>query len=146
VTAFTVAHSITLAGTTLGWLSLPSAPVEASIALSIAFVAAEIIRARRGATSLTARWPWLASFAFGLLHGFSFASALREVGLPQDALPLALLFFNLGVEAGQLMFIAAVLAFMWLWRRLPLKAPSWAWAAPPYVAGIVACFWFVERT
>jgi hydrogenase/urease accessory protein HupE len=101
VTAFTVAHSLTLAGTTFGWIKLASAPVEATIALSIMFVAVEIMRVRAGRDSLTARLPWLASFAFGLLHGFGFAGALREIGMPEDAAPLALLFFNLGVEAGQ---------------------------------------------
>ncbi len=90
VTAFTLAHSLTLAGTTLGWLRLASAPVEACIALSIAFIAAEIIQARAGRIGVTQRWPWLASFAFGLLHGFGFAAALREIGLPDDAVPLAL--------------------------------------------------------
>ena len=158
ITAFTVAHSITLAGTTFGWLHLSSAPVEAAIALSIAFVAAEIIRARDGKASLTQRWPWIASFAFGLLHGFGFASALREIGIPDGAVPLALLFFNLGVEAGQILFVAAVLALMWTWRRFAPTPPVWArawarawtrvwtWRGPPYVAGILACFWFIERT
>jgi hydrogenase/urease accessory protein HupE len=146
ITAFTVAHSITLAGTTFGWLHLSSAPVEASIALSIAFVAAEIIRAREGKASVTQRWPWIASFSFGLLHGFGFASALRGIGIPDDAVPLALLFFNLGVEAGQILFVAAVLAVMWAWRRFAPKPPVWAWRAPPYLAGIVACFWFIERS
>lgn len=146
ITAFTVAHSITLAGTTFGWLHLSSAPVEASIALSIAFVAAEIIRSRDGKASVTQRWPWIASFSFGLLHGFGFASALREIGIPDDAVPLALLFFNLGVEAGQILFVVAVLAVMWAWRRFAPKPPVWAWRAPPYAAGVVACFWFIERT
>jgi hydrogenase/urease accessory protein HupE len=146
ITAFTVAHSITLAGTTFGWLHLSSAPVEASIALSIAFVAAEIIRTREGKGSVTQRWPWIASFSFGLLHGFGFASALREIGIPDDAVPLALLFFNLGVEAGQVMFVAAVLAGIWTWRRFAISLPAWSWRAPPYAAGIVAGFWFIERT
>ncbi len=146
VTAFTVAHSITLAAVTFGWLSLATAPVEACIALSIAFVAAEIVRAREGKSSATQRWPWIASFSFGLLHGFGFASALREIGLPESAAPLALFFFNLGVEAGQILFIAVVLAALFLWRRYASSPPRWAWRAPPYATGAVASFWFIERT
>ena len=109
VTAFTVAHSITLAAATLGLVHVPGPPVEAAIALSIVLVAVEIVNARRGMPSLTARWPWLVAFCFGLLHGFGFAGALAEVGLPHHAIPIALLFFNLGVEIGQLAFVAAVL-------------------------------------
>lgn len=146
VTAFTLAHSITLAGTTLGWMRLASAPVEACIALSIAFVAAELVRQRQGRTGAIQRWPWLASFSFGLLHGFGFASALREVGLPQDALPLALLFFNLGVELGQVLFIGVVLVITFAWRRLSPPTPLWMQRAPAYGAGIVAMFWFIERS
>jgi hydrogenase/urease accessory protein HupE len=146
ITAFTVAHSITLAATTLGWLRLASAPVEASIALSIAFIAAEIVKARQGRISTTQRWPWIASFGFGLLHGFGFAAALRDIGLPEDAVPLALLFFNLGVEAGQVLFLIAVLGLMFLWRRYAPRPPAWAWRAPTYIAGVAGCFWFIERT
>ena len=146
ITAFTVAHSITLAATTLGWIHLASVPVEACIALSIALVAAEIVRARRGAASTIGRWPWIASFAFGLLHGFGFAAALREIGLPDDAVPLALLCFNLGVEAGQILFVAAVLALWVCGKKYGPRPPAWGWRAPPYVAGIAATFWFVERT
>jgi hydrogenase/urease accessory protein HupE len=146
VTAFTIAHSLTLAGTTFGWVRLPIAPVEATIALSILFVAVEIMRVHAGQESLTARLPWLASFAFGLLHGFGFAGALREIGMPEDATPLALLFFNLGVEAGQLAFIAAVLASLWAYRRLAPAPPAWALRAPVYVIGAAAAFWFIERT
>jgi hydrogenase/urease accessory protein HupE len=146
VTAFTLAHSLTLAGTTLGWLRLPSVPVEACIALSIAFVAAEIIKAREGRIGATQRWPWLASFAFGLLHGFGFASALREIGLPDDAVPLALASFNVGVETGQILFIAVVLVVSLGWRAFAAPLPIWALRIPPYLAGTVACFWFIERT
>jgi hydrogenase/urease accessory protein HupE len=146
VTAFTVAHSLTLAGTTFGWVKLPIAPVEATIALSIMFVAVEITRVRAGQESLTARQPWLASFAFGLLHGFGFAGALREIGMPEDAAPLALLFFNLGVEAGQLAFIVAVLVSLWAYRRLAPAPPAWALRAPVYVIGAAAAYWFIERT
>lgn len=146
ITAFTLAHSITLAGTTIGWLHLASAPVEACIALSIAFIAAEIIKARGGRTGAIQRWPWLASFTFGLLHGFGFASALREIGLPDGAVPLALLFFNAGVEAGQVLFIVAVLTVRLGWRKYAPPPPAWAWRTPPYIAGTVACFWFIERS
>ncbi len=146
VTAFTLAHSLTLAGTTLGWISLPSGPVEATIALSIMFVAVEIMRVRAGRQSLTAMMPWLASFSFGLLHGFGFAGALREAGVPQDGVGTALLFFNLGVEAGQLIFIMAVLAFMIAWKRAKAPTPHWAWQAPVYFIGICSAYWFLERT
>jgi hydrogenase/urease accessory protein HupE len=109
ITAFTLAHSITLAGASLGYFSLPQRPVEATIALSIAFVASELIKQRPGERRLSESYPWVVAFAFGLLHGFGFASALKETGLPQSDVPLALLTFNLGVEAGQLLFVAAVL-------------------------------------
>jgi hydrogenase/urease accessory protein HupE len=146
ITAFTVAHSLTLAGTTLGWVKLSSSPVEATIALSIMFIAVEIMRVRAGRESLAANLPWLASFAFGLLHGFGFAGALREVGIPEDSVAVALLFFNLGVEAGQLAFVCATLLVLFVWRRALLPTPAWAWRAPVYVIGATAAFWFVERT
>src|SRR3979409_2323144 len=110
VTAFTIAHSITLAAATLDLVNVPGPPVEAAIALSIVLVAVEIGNARRGMPSLAARWPWVVAFCFGLLHGFGFAGALAQVGLPHHAIPIALLFFNLGVEIGQLVFVASVLA------------------------------------
>ena len=109
ITAFTLAHSLTLAAASLGFVSVPGPPVEATIALSIMFVAAEIVRARQGRPGLTQRYPWLVAFSFGLLHGLGFAGALAEVGLPPLSIPLALLFFNVGVEIGQLLFVAAVL-------------------------------------
>jgi hydrogenase/urease accessory protein HupE len=149
VTAFTVAHSITLAAATLGFVHVPQKPVEASIALSIVFVAAEIIRSRQGLLSLTEKAPWVVAFAFGLLHGFGFASALSEVGLPQNAIPVALLFFNVGVEVGQLLFIASVFAVTTLARqvagRIPLPRLAWAWRIPPYAIGSVAAFWVIQR-
>jgi hydrogenase/urease accessory protein HupE len=146
VTAFTLAHSITLAGTTLGWLHLATAPVEACIALSIALVAAEIVKAHRGSTTgFTQRWPWLAAFAFGLLHGFGFAAALRDIGLPDGAIPLALLFFNLGVEAGQILFVGIVMTVVFAWRRYAPAPSGWVRSAPAYFAGVIACFWFFER-
>ncbi len=145
VTAFTVAHSITLAATTFNGLHLATAPVEACIALSIAFIAAEILKTGSGKVGITRRWPWLASFGFGLLHGFGFAAALRDIGLPEAAIPLALLFFNAGVEAGQILFIAAVLSGICWWRRYAPQPASWLRHAPAYAAGVVACFWFWER-
>ena len=118
ITAFTVAHSITLALATLGVVHVPSAPVEAVIALSIVFVASEILRSRRGERGLTERAPWLVAGTFGLLHGFGFAGALSQVGLPANDIPLALLFFNLGVEAGQLAFVVVALGVIALLRRV----------------------------
>lgn len=145
ITAFTVAHSLTLAAATLGWVHVPSAPVEATIALSIVFLAGEILHARAGRPGLAQRRPWLVAFTFGLLHGLGFAGALAEVGLPPDAIPQALLFFNLGVEAGQLLFVAAVLAARAGLRRLRLPAPDAAWRAAAYGIGVVAAYWTIER-
>jgi hypothetical protein len=155
VTAFTIAHSITLAAATLGFVNVPGPPVEATIALSIVLVAVEILNARCGKPSLTARMPWLVAFSFGLLHGFGFAGALAEVGLPQHAIPLALLFFNIGVEIGQLVFVAAVLSVISLLRyaasRLLEPAPLQRAldrldVTVGYAIGIVAAYWLVERT
>ncbi len=146
ITAFTLAHSFTLAAATLGFVRVPGPPVEAIIALSIVFVAAEIIRSRQGNPGLTERAPWVVAFTFGLLHGLGFAGALSEVGLPQQAIPLALLFFNVGVELGQLAFIAVVLGFINLARQLPIAAPSWGWRVTPYAIGTVAVFWIIQRT
>jgi len=150
ITAFTVAHSITLAGATLGFVHIPGPPIEATIALSIAFVAAEIIHSRRGKTGLTERYPWVVAFTFGLLHGFGFAAALAEVGLPPQSIPIALLFFNVGVEIGQLLFIVFVFATIALarqvTRRINVPRPAWMWAAPPYVIGSLAAFWVIQRT
>lgn len=143
VTAFTLAHSVTLAGATLGWVEMPGPPVEAIIALSIVFIAMEIMHYRQGRPGITRQWPWLVAFIFGLLHGFGFAGALSEIGLPEHAIPLALLFFNLGVEAGQLLFIAAVLL---AWSLLKQFAwPRWVEAVPVYIIGSVAAFWTIER-
>lgn len=145
ITAFTVAHSVTLALATLGVVHVPGPPVEAIIALSIVFVASEIVRARRGAVGLAERWPWTVAFAFGLLHGLGFAGALSEVGLPQQAIPLALLFFNVGVEAGQLLFIAGVAAAWSLVRAARVRMPRAVELVPPYAIGSVAMFWAIER-
>jgi hydrogenase/urease accessory protein HupE len=145
VTSFTAAHSITLAAAALGVVHVPPAPVEAAIALSIAFVAAEILRARQGRASLASRAPWLVAFAFGLLHGFGFAGALSEIGMPMGHIPEALLFFNIGVEVGQLLFVAAVLALWKVVRLARAPLPRWAALAPPYLIGSLAMFWMFQR-
>ncbi len=149
MSAFTATHSLTLTGAALGWVHVPQAPVEACIALSILFVASESVRVHQGRESLTQRWPWVVSFTFGLLHGFGFAGALSEVGLPQKAIPVALLFFNIGVEVGQLMFIAGVFLVIAFGRevmkRTNQRVPLWAWRVPIYAIGTVAAFWFVQR-
>src|SRR6476620_866602 len=149
MSAFTATHSLTLTAAALGWVHVPQPPVEACIALSILFVAREIVQARRGRAGLTARWPWAVSFIFGLMHGFGFAGALAEVGLPQSSIPTALLFFNVGVEIGQLLFVGAVLAVIAVGsraaQRLRLPHPAWLWRVAPYAIGGLASFWFVER-
>jgi hydrogenase/urease accessory protein HupE len=149
ITAFTVAHSLTLVAATLGWVHVPGPPVEAAIALSIMFVAAEFVHSRQGMNGLTERFPWIVAFTFGLLHGFGFASALSQVGLPQTAIPVALLFFNVGVEIGQLLFIAFVFAVIALarqvLRRFAMPQPAWTWRVPPYAIGSVAAFWAIQR-
>jgi hydrogenase/urease accessory protein HupE len=152
VTAFTVAHSITLGAATLGFLDVPGPPVEAAIALSIALVAVEIVNSSRGRERLATRLPWLVAFAFGLLHGLGFAGALSEVGLPGHAIPVALLFFNIGVEIGQLIFIAAVMALFIILRRalLTFVGPKASWSQAgllggAYCIGGIASFWLIER-
>ena len=145
VTAFTVAHSITLALATLSVVHVPAAPTEAIIALSILFLATEIIHKHNGQFSLTESYPWVIAFIFGLLHGLGFAGALSEIGVPQHEVPLALLMFNVGVETGQLLFIAAVLSLFALLKRLPLTAPHGAWRVLPYSIGSVAAFWTIQR-
>ena len=155
VTAFTLAHSLTLAAATLGFVSVPGPPIEAAIALSIVLVAVEILNDRRGTPSLTARWPWLVAFGFGLLHGFGFAGALAEVGLPHQAIPIALLFFNVGVEIGQLAFVGAVLMAGWIFRRaaavrfepaLVQQAVNRLDVIVVYAIGGIAAYWLIERT
>ncbi len=144
ITAFTVAHSITLGLATLNYVSLPPPPVEALIALSIVLIAAEAIHLRKGKQTLASRWPWILAFTFGLLHGFGFAGALKEIGLPQSDIPLALLFFNVGVEMGQLLFIGALLSLIAIYRRfrdLPQRAPVFT----AYCIGTLATFWLIER-
>jgi len=143
ITSFTLAHSLTLAAATLGWVHVPQQPVEAVIALSILFVAMEIVHWRQGRPGITRRWPWLVAFTFGLLHGFGFAGALSAIGLPQHAIPVALLFFNVGVEIGQLVFIGAVFVVSLVLGRFTW--PGWVWRVPVYAIGSMAAFWTIER-
>jgi hydrogenase/urease accessory protein HupE len=145
ITAFTIAHSITLAGATLGYFSLPQKPVEAAIALSIVFVASELIKIKAGERRLSQAYPWVVAFAFGLLHGFGFAGALKETGLPQQDIPLALLTFNVGVEAGQLMFVAAIVVAVRMATALVTVPIAPARLAAAYLIGSISMVWFVTR-
>jgi len=145
ITAFTVAHSVTLAAATLGWMRVSQMPVEAVIALSILFLASELAKQRRGGAGLLQRFPWIVAFVFGLLHGLGFAGALREVGLPDSDVPLALLTFNVGVEIGQLLFVGTVLAAWAALRGLLARLPAWTHAMPAYAIGTMAAFWCLER-
>jgi hypothetical protein len=124
---------------------MPQQSVEAIIALSIVFIAAEIVHSHQGRSGLTARRPWVVAFVFGLLHGLGFAGALREVGLPEQSIPLALFFFNVGVEVGQPLFISAALAIGVLLRRLVVACPVWVRHLPAYGIGTIAAFWTLER-
>ena len=145
ITAFTVAHSITLALATLGFVRVPPPRSRRSSRCRSSSSRPRSCAARRGEAGLAARAPWIVAFTFGLLHGFGFAGALAEIGLPHGQIPLALLFFNVGVEAGQLLFVAAVLALVWPVRRARLALPGWAGLVPPYAIGSVAMFWVIER-
>jgi len=145
VTAFTVAHSITLSMATLGYADAPALPVEAAIALSILFLGPEIVRSWRGETSFTIRHPWVVAFVFGLLHGFGFASALTTAGLPRQDVPVALFSFNVGVELGQLGFVAIVLAMERLLRSMKVRWPRWAQILPGYAVGTLGAFWTIQR-
>lgn len=145
ITAFTLAHSLTLAVATFGYASAPVAPVNAAIALSILFLGPEIVRHQRGETSLTIRHPWLVAFAFGLLHGFGFASGLSTAGLPHGDIPVALLFFNLGVEAGQLGFVALILLLARSFRTLEIRWPRVVALAPGYTVGALGAYWTFQR-
>lgn len=145
ITMFTVAHSITLALAALGLVHVPGPPVEAVIALSIVFVACEIVHSRQGLPGLTERAPWIVTLTFGLLHGLGFAGALAEIGLPGNAVPMALLFFNVGVEVGQLLFVVAVITLMALLRRVKNPMPEWTPWVLPYIIGSIAMFWVIER-
>jgi hypothetical protein len=145
VTAFTVSHSITLTAATLGYVHVPPPPVEAVIALSIVFVAAEIVHLRRGVAGVAANAPWIVALTFELIHGLGFAGGLSEAGLPAGHIPAALLFFSLGVETGHFLFIGAVLSLIALVRRIRGPLPRWIELVPPYAIGTVAMFWLIQR-
>jgi len=145
ITAFTIAHSITLAIATLGYATAPGPPLNAAIALSILFLGPEIVRVWRGQTSFTIRHPWVVAFAFGLLHGFGFASGLTINGLPSSEIPVALLLFNVGVEIGQLFFVAIILLLERSFRILEVRWPHWAEALPAYTVGGLVAFWTIQR-
>jgi hypothetical protein len=145
ITAFTIGHSASLAAAAFGLIGVPERPLNAAIALSIVFVGVEIIRQQRGEAGLTARYPWAVAFTFGLVHGIGFASALAGLGLERRLLPAALLFFNIGVEIGQLAFVLLVLALIWAHRRLDAVLPRWGDALPAYAIGSISMFWFLGR-
>ena len=145
ITAFTLANSITLAMATLGFFKVPQAPIEAMIALSILFLAVELVKQQQGKRDIAIRAPWIVAFIFGLLHGFGFAGALAEVGLPQADIPLALLMFNAGVEAGQLLFIAGVIIIIHAWKHMTKLELTWLPKATIYMIGSISSFWVFER-
>jgi hypothetical protein len=146
ITAFTVAHSLTLAVATLGYARAPLLPLNAAIALSILFLGPEIVRAGRGDTSFTLRHPWMVAFAFGLLHGFGFASGLTSMGLPRSEIPVALLLFNVGVEAGQMLFVLLLVLLARAFRTLEMRWPRWVDAVPAYTVGTLGAYWTLQRT
>jgi hypothetical protein len=145
ITAFTVGHSASLAAAAFGVIGVAERPLNACIALSIVFVGVEMVKAQRGEPGLTARYPWAVAFSFGLVHGIGFASALAGLGIERRLLPAALLFFNVGVEIGQLAFVLLVLALVWAHRRLNAVLPRWGDLLPAYAIGSVAMFWFIGR-
>jgi hypothetical protein len=145
ITAFTIGHSASLAAAAFGLIGVPERPLNAAIALSIVFVGVEIIKQQRGEAGLTARYPWAVAFSFGLVHGIGFASALAGLGLERRLLPAALLFFNIGVEIGQLAFVLLVLALIWAHRQLDAVLPRWGDALPAYAIGSISMFWFLGR-
>jgi hydrogenase/urease accessory protein HupE len=145
VTAFTIAHSLTLVATTLELISVPGPPVEATIALSIVFLAVEIVKRKPGELRLSERFPWVVAFLFGLLHGFGFAGALAEIGLPQGEVPMALLTFNLGVEAGQLVIVAVAMLVLWALRRAHALYAARVQMISAYAIGGIAVMWLLQR-
>jgi hydrogenase/urease accessory protein HupE len=145
ITAFTVAHSITLAIATLGYANAPTLPLNAAIALSILFLGPEIVKVWRGESSFTIRHPWVVAFAFGLLHGFGFASVLTSAGLPSNELPWALLSFNVGVEIGQVGFVILILLLERAFRVLEIRWPRVVEALPGYAVGSLGAFWTIQR-
>lgn len=146
ITAFTTAHSITLAIATLGYASVPLPPLNAAISMSILFLGPEIVRSWRGESSLTIRYPWVVAFLFGLLHGFGFASGLTTAGMPSVELPVALFFFNVGVELGQLVFVLTSLSLLKSFKVLEVRWPRWALALPGYTVGGLGAYWTIQRT
>jgi len=126
-------------------INMPAGPTEAVIALSILFLAVEIIHKHQGRRCITEQYPWAVAFAFGLFHGLGFSGALAEVGLPQQAIPLALLMFNVGVETGQILFVSAVLLLLVIIKRLPIFWPQGSWRLVPYAIGSTAAFWTIQR-
>ena len=145
ITAFTVAHSITLGAAALGVIHVETAPVEATIALSILFLAAELVRAQRGESGLAQRAPWIVAFAFGLLHGLGFASTLGKMGIPHLEIPIALLLFNAGVEIGQLGFVLVFIGFTRSLETLEIRWPNWTYSLPAYSIGAFAALTFLQR-
>ena len=145
ITAFTIGHSASLAAAAFGLIGIPERPLNACIALSIVFVGVEIVRQQRGEVGLTARYPWTVAALFGLVHGIGFAGALAGLGIERRLLPAALLFFNVGVEIGQLAFIVLVLSLAWAHRRAQATLPQWSTSVPAYLIGGVATFWFLTR-
>ena len=143
ITAFTLAHSITLVGTSFNLFSLPPSPVQAVIALSIIFLAYEIANKQAGSERMSERRPWLVAASFGLLHGFGFAGALAELGLPENKITSALFAFNLGVEVGQFIFVAALLALLAVVKKIGFYAATEKLAS--YAIGITASVWLFER-
>jgi hydrogenase/urease accessory protein HupE len=144
VTAFTLAHSITLAIATLGYARAPAPFVNTAIALSICFLGVEVVRKWRGETSFTIRYPWVVAFVFGLIHGFGFASGLTNLGLPRDVLPVALLLFNVGVEIGQLIFVVCILWLEHAFRTLVIRLPRQLHQLPGYLIGTLGAFWSLQ--
>ena len=148
ITSFTVAHSVTLGLSAFGLVFVPQKPVEAIIALSILVVAYELTRPREG--SLINDYPWSLAFVFGLLHGLGFAGAMAEIGLPESSALMALLLFNLGIEAGQLLVMALAGTLVFLWQRSGVQGRELlgrlVYFAPVYLIGGMACYWFIDRT
>jgi hypothetical protein len=145
ITAFTAGHSLSLAAAAFGLIGVPERPLNACIALSIVFIGVEMVKEERGQSGLTARYPWAVAGVFGLVHGIGFAGALAGLGLERRLLPAALLFFNVGVEIGQIGFVLLVLALIWSHRRLNAALPRWGELIPAYAIGSVAAFWFIGR-
>jgi hypothetical protein len=145
VSAFTLSHTVTLTLATLGFVNVPPAPVEAVIALSILFVAYEVLRKNTNPSGLAQRKPWLVAFSFGLLHGLGFAGGLSAAGLPAGHIPLALGFFSAGVEVGHFSFVAVALILIAAVRRWTMRLPTWSWRLPPYAIGGVSAYWLIAR-